>query len=258
MTQLPIPDPSALDAALSDTRPTPTPAPPPKGKVDGAAELTKLLDGAVPPRITDGVVVCDSMVQVLQLARHYVRAGMIPDSFRQPPSSTDEQIVRRVAVAIEYGLGVGFTPLQSLAYIYPINGRPCLWGDGPMSLVSAHKAYAGYDVKWEGENDTLTVVYRIGRKVAGGDTVWTEWKYTYADAKLAGLIGKGMAWPKHLRRMMFNRARAFAIRDAFPDALRGAGIAEEYTDEKAAEKAEAEDKTADLAAKVAAVTLTQA
>lgn len=212
-------------------------------------ELARLLDGVVPPRIDNGVVVCESMIAVMQMSRHYVRAGMIPDSFTQG-AKNDEQVIRKVAVAIEYGLGVGFTPLQSLAYIYPINGRPCLWGDGAISLVVTHRHYAGQEVKWEGEGDTLAVTFRVARTTLSGEVNWTEWKYTLADAKMAGLTGRGLAWPKHLRRMMFIRARAFALRDAFPDALRGAGIAEEYLDDEAAAKAEAEAKTQTLAEQV--------
>jgi hypothetical protein len=48
------------------------------------------------------------------------------------------------------------------------------------------------------------------------------------DAKRAGLAGD--VWAKYPDRMLQNRARAFALRDQFADALMGIGMVEEYDD----------------------------
>jgi hypothetical protein len=55
-------------------------------------------------------------------------------------------------------------------------------------------------------------------------------KFTQADAKKAGLWGKAGPWQNYPTRMLQCRARAWAIRDAYPDALRGIAIAEEQRD----------------------------
>jgi hypothetical protein len=54
--------------------------------------------------------------------------------------------------------------------------------------------------------------------------------FSEADAKKAGLWGKAGPWQQYPSRMLQMRARSWALRDAFPDALRGLGIREEVAD----------------------------
>ena len=54
--------------------------------------------------------------------------------------------------------------------------------------------------------------------------------FTVRDAKRAGLWGKAGPWTQYPRQMLFNRARAFAYRHAFPDALMGMRFREEEED----------------------------
>lgn len=175
------------------------------------------------PKILLGVVVCDSMKQVMSMSRHYIRAGMIPRGLEGKSVSETES---RVAVAIEYGLNIGLTPLQALGSVMIVNNRPCLWGDAPMSMVAQHKDYGGTEVKWIGQGDELTVSFTVFRIIRDVPNPYTT-TFSVADAKKAGLWGKPGPWSSYPKRMMLIRARAFALRDAFPDALRGAGIAEE-------------------------------
>jgi predicted ATPase len=51
-----------------------------------------------------------------------------------------------------------------------------------------------------------------------------------ADAKKAGLWGKTGPWSQYSKRMLQLRARGFALRDAFPDVLKGLVTAEEAQD----------------------------
>ena len=46
-------------------------------------------------------------------------------------------------------------------------------------------------------------------------------EFGYVEAKQAGLWGKAGPWTQYPARMLQMRARGFALRDAFPDALRG-------------------------------------
>jgi hypothetical protein len=50
------------------------------------------------------------------------------------------------------------------------------------------------------------------------------------DAKRASLWGKSGPWTQYPKRMLQLRARGFALRDAFPDILRGLVTAEEAQD----------------------------
>jgi hypothetical protein len=50
------------------------------------------------------------------------------------------------------------------------------------------------------------------------------------DAKAAGLLGKQGPWSQYPKRMRQMRARGFALRDVFPDVLKGMPVAEEVMD----------------------------
>jgi hypothetical protein len=53
--------------------------------------------------------------------------------------------------------------------------------------------------------------------------------FSYEDAEKAGIIKRGV-WLTYPYRMCMMRARAFALRDKFPDVLKGLKIAEEVMD----------------------------
>ena len=197
----------------------------------GTTELSKNPDTS--PRIREGVVVLDGMRDVMNMARHYCRANMVP---RGLDGRNQAETESRVAVAIEFGLGLGFTPLQALSAVCIVNNKPCLYGDSLMSLVVRHKAYGGHKAEWVGEGEKRTCTFTIYR-VIGGESKPYAVSFGYGDAKRAGLLGKPGPWSLYPDRMIFCRARAFALRDSFPDALNGAGLIEEqeYSDESGAE-----------------------
>lgn len=62
-----------------------------------------------------------------------------------------------------------------------------------------------------------------------GEKVETTRSFSMGQAKRAGLLGKG-PWRQYTERMLQMRARGFAARDSFPDALSGMVIKEEAED----------------------------
>ena len=80
-----------------------------------------------------------------------------------------------------------------------------------------------------GEGDRLTAVCRVKRR--GEPEVVST--FSMADARAAKLTGKG-PWMSYPKRMLQMRARGFALRDAYPDVLRGIAPAEEIADYPAA------------------------
>jgi len=54
-----------------------------------------------------------------------------------------------------------------------------------------------------------------------------EGRFSVSDAKAANLWGKSGPWTNYPKRMLELRARAFALRNMFPDVLLGCAIAEE-------------------------------
>ena len=55
-------------------------------------------------------------------------------------------------------------------------------------------------------------------------------RFTKQDAEKAGLWTKDGTWKNYPKRMLQMRARAFACRDAIPEALKGIAVAEEVMD----------------------------
>jgi hypothetical protein len=130
-------------------------------------------------------------------------------------------------LAIQHGSEVGLSPMQSLQSIAVINGRPTIWGDAALALVQSSSQCLYVREYTEGEGDNLTAVCEVQRRGYPQPTVA---KFSVADAKKAGLWGKSGPWSQYPSRMLALRARGFALRNAFADALRGLVTAEEAQD----------------------------
>lgn len=150
--------------------------------------------------------------------------------------------VEFATVAILQGALLGLNPIQSLQNIAVVNGRPTLYGDGMAAVVKSSKSFAGEKVEYvKGEKDNpLACVFKVWRRVNDKD-VETEETFSVADARRAGLWpefdekgnlvrGKIGPWKTNPKQMLFNRARAFAYRHAFPDLLQGIRCYEEERD----------------------------
>ena len=120
--------------------------------------------------------------------------------------------------------------MQAIQSIAVINGRPCLWGDTPLALCMSsgmfdHKHHVEEQVGKAG-TDTYGYACTYARK-GSKPKVST---FTVADAKKAGLWGKAGTWQFYPDRMLLCRARAFGLRNTYPDVLRGVSIKEEWAD----------------------------
>ena len=149
-----------------------------------------------------------------------------PKDFKGKPESC--------LLAIQHGSEVGLSPMQSLQSIAVINGRPTIWGDAALALVQSSPVCEYVREYTEGEGDNLTAVCEAKRRGYPAPTVA---KFSMADAKRAGLAGKTGPWSQYPARMLALRARGFALRNAFADALRGLITAEEAADYPATEPA---------------------
>ena len=142
-----------------------------------------------------------------------------PKDFRGKPESC--------MLAIQHGSEVGLSPMQSLQSIAVINGRPTIWGDAALALVQSSPVCEYVKEYVEGQGDNLTAVCEAKRRGYPAPTVS---RFSMADAKRAGLAGKTGPWSQYPERMLALRARGFALRNAFADALRGLITAEEAQD----------------------------
>lgn len=157
-----------------------------------------------------------------QVAEHMAKSTMIPTIYKGKPDD--------IFVAMAYGYQLGFPIEQALQDIAVVNGRPCLWGDGLLAVVLSHPDYVKHtevpiyqDSK---SNECIGYTFTIWRKGHEPHSV----TFTKEDAITAKLWGQN-TWAKYPTRMMQLRARAFACRDKFADALRGIRTAELERDE---------------------------
>jgi hypothetical protein len=146
-----------------------------------------------------------------------VNSRLAPKGFDTPEA---------VMIAVQRGLELGLPPLQALDSIAIINGRPCIFGDAPLALAKGSPQFVDCIESWTGAGDTLEAVCTIKRAKAADLTR----SFSVADAKKASLWGKAGPWSNYPKRMLQMRARSWALRDAFPDVLRGIGIKEEQQD----------------------------
>jgi hypothetical protein len=157
-----------------------------------------------------------------------------------------------VAIALMHGARLGFDGAQALQAITVINGTPSLWGDHALAVCLAHPAcediieyFALDDKPLKPEEkarfaglprdkipDGLTAICiakRRGREPITQSFSVAQAKNTivWAGNKKISLWDKPGPWESFPIRMLQMRARAFALRDAFPDALHGLYLAEE-------------------------------
>jgi hypothetical protein len=159
------------------------------------------------------------MDDAYRFAKMVASSEFAPKDFRGKPESC--------LLAIQAGSEVGLSPMQSLQSIAVINGRPSIWGDAAMALVQASSVCEYVREYVEGDGDNLVAVCEAKRRGYPAPTVV---RFSVADAKKASLWGKSGPWQQYPARMLALRARGFALRNAFADALRGLVTAEEAMD----------------------------
>ena len=159
-----------------------------------------------------------SFGELTQFATMASKSAMVPQSFRGKPED--------IMLAIQMGSELGLAPMQALQNIAVINGRPSVWGDALIGLCRASPQCEDIEETVAGEGDAMTATCVATRR--GSSPVISA--FSVADAKKAGLWGKTGPWTQYPKRMLQQRARGFALRDAFPDVLRGLWTAEEAAD----------------------------
>jgi len=156
-----------------------------------------------------------SLNEALQFADMLSKSNMVPKDYQGNPANC--------IIAMQWGMEIGLQPLQAMQNIAVINGRPAIWGDAMLAIVRG----SGLLERITEDPTDAGCTCIVKRK---GEPEVTR-TFTLEDAKRAGLAGKQGPWQQHPKRMMQMRARAFALRDVFPDVLRGVHIAEIAQDE---------------------------
>ena len=152
--------------------------------------------------------------QALTFSQYLADSDMVPKDYKGKPGNC--------LIAMQWGAEVGLKPLQALQNLAVINGRPALWGDSVIAIVRA-SPLCEYVIETDDGHTATCKVKRRGEP----EQVRT---FSVDDARSAGLAGKQGPWTQFPKRMRQMRARAFALRDVFPDVLRGLPVAEELQD----------------------------
>lgn len=152
--------------------------------------------------------------QALTFSNYLADSDLVPKDFKGKPANC--------LIAMQWGAEIGLQPLQALQNLAVINGRPALWGDAVIAIVRGSPLCEYVQESDDGKMATCKVKRR-----GEPEQVRT---FSMDDAKAAGLMGKQGPWTQYPKRMRQMRARAFALRDVFPDVLRGLPVAEELMD----------------------------
>lgn len=164
-----------------------------------------------------------SLNEAFQLAELMAKSDLVPQGFKGRPAD--------VLIAVQYGAELGLPPLQALSGICVINGRACVWGDAALAVVLKSGLMENY------KEMTTEEIEKAGKAV-----FWCKRKgtpepivreFSVEDAKRAHLwdnSSKKPIWHDYPFRMLQMRARSWALRDGFSDALKGIAIREEVDD----------------------------
>ena len=160
----------------------------------------------------------DLVAPAAELARQIAETDFVPKEMRNKPAA--------ITACILYGAEIGIGPMQSLAKVDIINGRPAPRAELGRALALG----AGHEI-WVDES-TNTRVKVSGRRRGSERVQTTTW--TLDDVKKAGISNANYA--KYPRQMLLARASAELVRMMCPDVLGGVTMfAEEAADVEAAE-----------------------
>lgn len=158
-----------------------------------------------------------SMQEAMAFAKQISSSQMVPKNYQGRPDDT--------LVAMMMGSELGLNPIQALQNIAVINGKPAIYGDALLALVQNHPKFGGHEESFD--ESTMTATCTVWRK---GDDKKHTVTFSRQDAEHAKLWGKQGPWQQYPKRMLMWRARGYALRDKFADALGGLITVEEARD----------------------------
>lgn len=175
--------------------------------------------------VRDGQLMPTKFVDLQRMANMMLSTGMLPQG-------CDNLAKAILLVTKASELGIPFTQVSTGMMI--VRNKPAVWGDTALGLVTRSNECAGLEETIEGEGEKMLATCKVVRVKLCVDGQYaripTVRSFSVDDAKKAKLWGKAGPWQDYPKRMLAMRARAFAIRDSFPDLLNGLGVVEEVQD----------------------------
>ena len=153
-----------------------------------------------------------------QMAEMLCKSRMVPKDYINRPQD--------ILVAAIRGQALGLDPVASMEAIAMVTARAWLYGDAFLAIIQSHPQSQGHEESSFAEIEKTGIAtctfYRGERKYTG--------TFSVNDAKRARLWGKQGPWSQYPSRMLQMRARGFAGRGGFADALKGLISEEEARD----------------------------
>jgi hypothetical protein len=165
---------------------------------------------------SQGFLTTNTFEEAVRCSELIANSSLCPANYAKRPAD--------VLVAMQMGQELGLKPMQALQNIAVIQGRPSLWGDAMLAVCRQAHDFEYVDETLDEANMVATC------KAKRRDEPEVVRTFSMKDAQVAGLGGKGGPWKTYPKRMLQMRARGFALRDTFPDVLRGIIIREEAMD----------------------------
>lgn len=166
-----------------------------------------------------------SIAEVRALCESFAKTDFVPKAFRGKPDA--------IMVVGAMGARLGVDVFSAMAGIADINGKPCVYGDLMLAVVLNHPQCEDVLESFDGQpyEDTFRAICTVKRKGKAPKSA----SFSVIEAKEAGLWKKAGPWTSTPQRMLQMRARSFALRDSFADALAGFHSREEMEDAQEAE-----------------------
>ena len=194
-------------------------------------------------QIVDGRIAVNTLQDAYFLCRVLARSGMVPKDKSGPDGA------EKCLAAYLYGSNIGLDIMTSIQSVAVVGNVPAVWGDAMLALVRNSKSLERWvEMEYQADAEFMANICLAKRRDIGQDldvlklradnTPWEQilelailsgWYgniYTDHDITDAGLEGKDI-YQKHRRRMRKMRARAFTLRDGWPDVLKGIHAREE-------------------------------
>ena len=172
----------------------------------------------------------DMLGPAAELAGQIARTEFVPGALRNKADA--------ITACVLYGHELGIPPMQALAKIHVIDGRPAMAAE----LMRATVLRAGHRI-WV-EEATSTRVTVCAHRTDWPDDQVAKVTWTMDDAKRAGLDSK-QNWRKYPRAMLTARASSEMCRLNFPDVLGGISYSLEELEDGDVIDAELVDESGD-------------
>lgn len=160
-----------------------------------------------------------NMGEAMKLAEMLAASSFVPAVYKGKPGD--------IIAAIQMGSEVGLKPMSALQSIAVINGRPSIFGDGYLALITASSVYERHEEEYIGTGAQRKAVCRMWRR---GNPQPFVGVFGAAEAVAAGLSGRD-TYKQYADRMYMWRARHIAGQAGFSDVTKGllpAEVAEDY------------------------------